>query len=244
MCLCQVMEVPLKVCRSPLLKFRKHLTSLVEAESLTGWPSGRFHTTVRNTSTNSAAESRASWGVVGSGHIIVMLGPSMVSSWLGPCPLTLLPLTGVRLLVLSPRILGGISKPSNSCEVKCNDPSKKKKKKKKKKKGKNKKTKKKLSHRKTREFFGDHQVSRTHAKRRPHHAQPSAHDFQNLSEYLQRKKRKKIREREISDKRRRVSNFSNEPLNHPKTDTKQSVTTTRRIPNESTITQGACCAFS
>ena len=84
---------------------------------------------------------------------------------------------------------------------------------------------------------------RPHAKRRPHHAQPSAYDSQHLSKYLQREKRKKIREREILDKRRRVSSFSDEPPNHPKTYTKRSVTTTRRIPNESTRTQGACFAF-
>ena len=40
-----------------------------------------------------------------------------MSSRPGPRLLTLLPLTGVRLLVLPPRVLGGISTPSNSDEV-------------------------------------------------------------------------------------------------------------------------------
>ena len=110
-------EVPLKVGGSPRLKSRRHLASLVEAESFAGWPPDRFRTTIRNTSTNSAAESRAGWGVAGHGHVIVTSGPSTVSSRLGPRLLTLLTLTGVRLPELPPRVLGGISKPSNSREV-------------------------------------------------------------------------------------------------------------------------------
>ena len=47
------------------------------------------------------------------------------------------------------------------------------------------------------------------------------------------------REREISEKK--IGECSVSPTN-PQTDTKRPVTTTRRVPNESTITQGAFCA--
>ena len=100
----------MKVCGSPRLKSRRHLASLVEAESFAGWPSDRFRTTTRNTLTNSTAESQAGWSVAGHEHVTVTSGPSPVFSRPGPHLLTLLPLTEVRLL-------GGISTPSNSDEV-------------------------------------------------------------------------------------------------------------------------------
>ena len=79
---------------------------------------------------------------------------------------------------------------------------------------KKKKKKKKPSRRKTREFSGDRRVSRnpreTTATARP----PSAQHLQNTCKG--RKERKfREREREISDRRRRVSSFSDEPSNHP-----------------------------
>ena len=121
-----------------------------------------------------------------------------------------------------------------SC-ILCNDPGKKKEKRKKKK----------LSRRKTCEFFGDCRVSRTP---RETTATPRPAFSPRLPPPIRipakGEKKENTREREISDKRRRVSSFSDEPSNHPKTNTKRLVTTTRRIPNESTITQGAYCAFS
>ena len=60
-------------------------------------------------------------------------------------------------------------------------------------------------------------------QRPPSFAEPTRNDGHSTptispasSEHLQREKREKIsREREISDKRRRVFSFSDEPSNHP-----------------------------
>ena len=84
----------------------------------------------------------------------------------------------------------------------------------------------------------------THAKRRPQHAHPQPTTPNIFRTPTKGEKRENFeREREISDKRRRVSSFSDEPSNHPKTDTTRPVTTIRRISNESTVTQGAFCVI-
>ena len=53
----------------------------------------------------------------------------------------------------------------------------------------------------------------THAKRRPQHAHPQPSIFKTPTKG--EKKENFEREREISDKRRRVFSFSDEPSNHP-----------------------------
>ena len=53
----------------------------------------------------------------------------------------------------------------------------------------------------------------THAKRPPQHAHPQPSIFRTPAKGEKRENLE--REREISDKRRRVSSFSDEPSNHP-----------------------------
>ena len=75
------------------------------------------------------------------------------------------------------------------------------------------KKKQKPNRRKTREFSGDRRVSRNPLETRPQHAHPQPSIFRTPAKGEKRENFE--REREISDKRRRVFSFSDEPSNHP-----------------------------